>query len=1310
MKEQCNLIFVKIVVITGKVRINIRGGKNMNKKTIKLISTVLLIISLCLNMIPAIGSVIIAQAEGNENERINYRRYNTYTKKFENSYIEDYTLITEDDLVWGVEGKETWYVFNPDNPEIVFNDRITVNGTVNLIVCDNKILTARKGISVNEESSIRIFAQSTKGNMGKIRAGVKNLQDEPYAGIGGDVLHSAGNITINGCDIIAYGSGGANSSFQNISFHGSAGAGIGGGEGGKGGVITINGGNIYAESCLGAGIGGGSVGAGGIISINGGNVETTVKNGAGIGGGIYGSGGTITINDGDIIVKDPSGLMEYVTESGSGLVLSGAGIGAGCNVTSSLSDDALLNRGNYSMITINGGNIYSESNNGASIGLGNFGSDSYYSTLTIMINGGEIKVNSINGKGIGYAYNPSIACIDGDLIINGGKLIANRDWYNYFNTSPERGISNGISCENVTINGGETETYGLGNYGLFGHTINIYGGSIISKGRAFAGIYGSDFNIYGGIVNAESKCSAGIGRSDIQSASFDDYKIKIYGGIIETKGGCGAFSSPGIGTEYPFSYGTIKGSITFYSGIVKSTVTGEGADCIGGSSGVSEEKKPIISFRNGTADVTAVKDDYFYDVTEDKTRTIKRICKVSIADSIANSVSADNVSPYCYDTVTLTIDDSIDPDKLAVEYDDERLKLTKVDDDTYTFTVPEGDVTICYKGYTATVTMEGWNYGDTPKQPVLGEESNPGNAEVTYEYFVDEDCITKTTPKDNGSIFEGGCPSKAGTYYVKATIAQSDSYDEETAVAAFTIAKLKVTPNIPTEKSISVQSTVTKLSEIELPEGWVWQADADLPMAEKISATAVYVGEDSGNYETESVDIEIYRECDHSQNETRDKVEETCTSDGYSGDVYCKICNTLLSSGEIVSAKGHKWGTWQVTTPASIASEGVKTRECENCDATDTETIDKLNEDDVGIKELVVETMPSKTVYIEGEAFDATGMVVKKIYNNDEEAICTDYTVGKIEGTGEVAVSISKGNVMTTVNITVNHDLTEIGANAETCTENGNNKYYKCSVCNKYFSGEDTKTEIAKNSWVIVASGHSWSAWKETKTATTTQNGEKKRTCSKCGKTETEVIPKQQSKTGIIKTTGIYCASNYPSIQAGINIQKSNETDTVEYRWVGCNNNEPDKWFEISPWTKNNNWMDWTPDKSGGYVFVCYARVVGNEDASEIQCAFGTEYHKEINAVCQMPYTGEGGGYLIGIESRDNPNNKYKYEILILDCNLYLQGKNAWVYTSGKCGAQGNSMWTLWQPQYGYYWTLFRIYDENDNLIDEVCYGFENVN
>ena len=100
-----------------------------------------------------------------------------------------------------------------------------------------------------------------------------------------------------------------------------------------------------------------------------------------------------------------------------------------------------------------------------------------------------------------------------------------------------------------------------------------------------------------------------------------------------------------------------------------------------------------------------------------------------------------------------------------------------------------------------------------------------------------------------------------------------------------------------------------------------------------------------------------------------------------------------------------------------------------------------------------------------------------------------------------------------------------------------------------------------------------------------------------------------------------------------------------------------------------------------------------------------------IKGKCQMPYSGEQGtGYLIGVESYDNPGQKYQYEMLILDCTLLAQGKPAWTYTTGKFTVpQGNAGWCIWTPQYGYYWTLFRVYDENGVLIDEQCYGFENI-
>lgn len=88
-----------------------------------------------------------------------------------------------------------------------------------------------------------------------------------------------------------------------------------------------------------------------------------------------------------------------------------------------------------------------------------------------------------------------------------------------------------------------------------------------------------------------------------------------------------------------------------------------------------------------------------------------------------------------------------------------------------------------------------------------------------------------------------------------------------------------------------------------------------------------------------------------------------------------------------------------------------------------------------------------------------------------------------------------------------------------------------------------------------------------------------------------------------------------------------------------------------------------------------------------------------IKGICQMP---TDDGYLLGMETYENDD--YSYEILIYDCSA-----QAWCATSGKCKVADKSLWWLWQPQYGYYWTLFRVYDKDDNILDEECYGFENI-
>ena len=192
-----------------------------------------------------------------------------------------YTTVESSSTSWN----SGWFVVNSNT---TISDRITVSGTVNLILTNNATLTASKGITVGSDATLNIYAQTDdEATMGALVADATNDNANWYAGIGGVENADAGMITINGGKINATGN---------------AGAGIGSGGGTSTvGTITINGGIITAQDCrnYGAGIGGGFSGSkASTINLNGG-----IINAAGIGSGYYGGDCSITVNISDGIRK-----------------------------------------------------------------------------------------------------------------------------------------------------------------------------------------------------------------------------------------------------------------------------------------------------------------------------------------------------------------------------------------------------------------------------------------------------------------------------------------------------------------------------------------------------------------------------------------------------------------------------------------------------------------------------------------------------------------------------------------------------------------------------------------------------------------------------------------------------------------------------------------------------------------------------------------------------------------------------------------------------------------------------------------------
>ncbi len=109
--------------------------------------------------------------------------------------------------------------------------------------------------------------------------------------------------------------------------------------------------------------------------------------------------------------------------------------------------------------------------------------------------------------------------------------------------------------------------------------------------------------------------------------------------------------------------------------------------------------------------------------------------------------------------------------------------LSGADDVTSNYTLPDNkSVTFSIKSAIAPkVSIEGWTYGEDAKTPMLADGSNPGDGKVTYEYA-----------KQGESNWSTDVPTNAGSYTVRATIAETDGYKGGTATADFKITKASI--------------------------------------------------------------------------------------------------------------------------------------------------------------------------------------------------------------------------------------------------------------------------------------------------------------------------------------------------------------------------------------------------------------------------------------------------------------------------------------------------------------------------------------
>ena len=189
-------------------------------------------------------------------------------------------------------------------------------------------------------------------------------------------------------------------------------------------------------------------------------------------------------------------------------------------------------------------------------------------------------------------------------------------------------------------------------------------------------------------------------------------------------------------------------------------------------------------------------------------------------------------------------------------------------------------------------------------------------------------------------------------------------------------------------------------------------------------------------------------------------VEPTCTRTGLTAGEHCARCNTVLKPQQLIPALGHDIVVDVEARDATCTEPGAtKGEHCTRCDyKVESSVIDPLGHD----------------IVVDVEARDAT---------------CTEPGATK----GEHCTRCDY-KVESTVIDPLGHDIVvDVEARDATCTEPGATRGEHCTRC-------DYKVE----STVIDPLGHAWGEW--TAVDATTE----KRTCSRCGETETRTVGEQE--------------------------------------------------------------------------------------------------------------------------------------------------------------------------------------------------------
>ena len=241
----------------------------------------------------------------------------------------------------------------------------------------------------------------------------------------------------------------------------------------------------------------------------------------------------------------------------------------------------------------------------------------------------------------------------------------------------------------------------------------------------------------------------------------------------------------------------------------------------------------------------------------------------------------------------------------------------------------------------------------------------------------------------------------------------------------------------------------------------------------------------------------------HEHTELRDAREATCAEDGYTGDLYCKDCGTKLQTGKTIAKKAHTWDAGVITTPATCTEKGVKTYTCTSCGGTKTNELPST-----GHKQKEVRNKKAATCMQSGYTGDtyckdcgkklSSGKTIARLAHKWDAGVITQEATCTEAGIKTYTCTVCESTRIEELPANGHGETVTKFAKEATCKTEGYTGDLYCMDCG----------ELLEEGSVIEKLPHQWDAGKITKKATATTTGIRTYTCTKCGATKKETIPK----------------------------------------------------------------------------------------------------------------------------------------------------------------------------------------------------------